>query len=94
MFIELTIIYPFKNTHQKISQLLKKQREDLLSSKKCIKYSIYNDTYLNKIIYIIKWDSKDTMKNSISTKTHKKRLEEMLVLQKFPSEVYHLEEIE
>ena len=53
MFIELTIIYPFKNTHQKISQLLKKQREDLLSSKKCIKYSIYNDTYLNKIIYII-----------------------------------------
>ena len=94
MFIELTIIYPFKNTHQKISDLLKKQREDFLSLKKCIKYSIYNDTYLNKIIYIIKWDSKDIMRNSISTNTHKKRLEEMLVLQQFPSEVYHLEEIE
>tara|TARA_B100001750_G_C15152259_1_gene420163 strand:- start:170 stop:454 length:285 start_codon:yes stop_codon:yes gene_type:complete len=94
MFIELTIIYPFKNTHSKIADLLKKQKEDLLSSRKCVEYSIYNDTYLNKIIHIIKWESKDTMKASISTKTHRKRLEEMLNLQKFPSEVYHLEEIE
>ena len=93
MFIELTIIYPFKKSREKIINLLKSQKNNLLDSNKCLEYLINEDTYSDKIICIIKWSSKDTMKTSIGNKEHRKNLEAMVSLQKFPSEVFHLNEI-
>ena len=92
MFIEMTILYPFSNTKKKLLENLEKQKEELLLIDSCVKYSIYNDTYSNKIIYIVKWISKDDMKDSIDRKTHRKRIEQIMNLQKFPAEVYRLEE--
>ena len=94
MFIELTIIYPFKKSREKIINLLKSQKNNLLDSNKCLEYLINEDTYSDKIICIIKWASKDIMKTSIGNKEHRKNLEAMVSLQKFPSEVFHLNEIE
>ena len=94
MFIELTIIYPFKKSREKIINLLKFQKNNLLDSNKCLEYLINEDTYSDKIICIIKWPSKDTMKTSIGNKEHRKNLEAMVSLQKFPSEVFYLNEIE
>ena len=92
MFIEMTILYPFSNTQKKLLDFLDKQKEELILLDACIEFSIYNDTYSNKIIHVIKWQSKDHMKNSIDKKTYKKRVEEIMKLQKFPAEVYRLEE--
>ena len=92
MFIEMTILYPFSNTKKKLLNILEKQKENFLLIKDCLEYSIYNDTYSNKIIHFIKWSSKDSMKDSVDKKTHKKRIEEIMNLQKFPAEVYRLEE--
>ena len=92
MFIQLTILYPLKSSYKKINSLLSKEKEDLMTSNKCIEYLIYRDTYSDKIIYIIKWESKDIMKNSINDKEHIERVKAMLNLQKFPAEVYYLEE--
>ena len=94
MFIELIIIYPFKKSREKIINLLKSQKNQLLLSGKCFEYLLNEDTYSDKIICIIKWQSKDQMKNAIGNKDHKKNLKAMVNLQKFPSEVYHLNEIE
>ena len=91
MFIELTILYPFKSTYKKIIHLLESQKKELDLSNKCIEYSIYKDTYSDKIFYMIKWESKEIMRNVIDEKKHKKIVEEMLNLQKFPGEVYRLE---
>ena len=92
MFIELTIIYPFKSSHKKILSLLERHKEKLSTERDCVEFNIYNDTYSDKIIHIIKWTSKDSMKLIIDNKTHKKIIEEMLNFQKFPAEVYRLEE--
>tara|TARA_Y100001970_G_C13830940_1_gene649650 strand:- start:157 stop:441 length:285 start_codon:yes stop_codon:yes gene_type:complete len=92
MFIEMTILYPFSNTRTKLVDTLNKQKQELTTLDSCIEFSIYNDTYSNKIIHIVKWTSKDEMKVSIDRKSHKKRVEEILNLQKFPAEVYRLEE--
>ena len=92
MFIEMTILYPFSNTCKKLLDCLDKQKQELILIDSCIDFSIYNDTYSNKIIHIIKWESKDAMKMSIDKKSYKKRIEEILNLQKFPAEVYRLEE--
>ena len=94
MFIELIIIYPFKKSREKIINLLIMQKNHLLTSKKCIEYLLNEDTYSDKIICIIKWASKEHMKTSIDNKEHKKNLEMMANLQKFPSEVYYLNEVE
>ena len=92
MFIELTILYPFKSSYKKIIHLLELQKKELELSNKFIEYSIYKDTYSNKIFYMIKWESKEIMKNIIDNEKYKKIVEEMLSLQKFPAEVYRLEE--
>jgi len=94
MFIEVTIIYPFGKSREKIINLLKSQKNHLLTSNKCFEYLINEDTYSDKIICIVKWGSKDEMKTAIGNKEHRKNLEAMVSLQKFPSEVYHLTEIE
>ena len=92
MFIELTIIYPLKSTYKKILNLLEQHKEKLSLERDCIEFNIYNDTYSDKIIHIIKWTSKDSMKLAIDNKAHRKIIEDMLNLQKFPAEVYRLEE--
>ena len=83
---------PFKSSYKKILRLIDSQKEELELSNKCIEYSIYKDTYSDKIFYMIKWESKEIMKTVIDDKKHKKMVEEMLSLQKFPAEVYRLEE--
>ena len=92
MFIQLTILYPLKSSYKKLIKLLNNEKEDFVASNKCIEYSIYKDTYSNKIINIIKWKSKDIMKDSIDDKEHENRVKSILDLQKFPPEVYYLEE--
>ena len=92
MFIEMTILYPFNNTRTKLLDALSKQKEELITLDSCIEFTIYNDTYANKILPIITWMSNATMKVSIDRQSHKKRVEEILNLQKFPAEVYRLEE--
>ena len=94
MFTELNIIYPNKSCNEKILDLLQKEKEKFMRFKNCIDYSIHKDSYSDKIIYIIKWDSKDDMQNSNYDNDYKTNLKEkMLLLQKFPSEVYYLKEI-
>ena len=78
MFIELTILYPFKSSYKQIIHLLESQKKELELSNKCIEYSIYKDTYSNKIFYVIKWKSKEIMKIIIDNEKHIKLVEEML----------------
>ena len=64
MFIELNIIYPNRNCDEKISHLLQDEKKKFMQFKNCIDYSIYADTYSDKIFYIIKWATKEDMENS------------------------------
>ena len=92
MLIELTLMYPFKSTRKKILDYLEKYKHDVETLDECIEFNIYKDTYSDKIIYIIKWTSKESMTEKTDEKKYKKRVEEIMNLQKFPAEVYRLEE--
>ena len=92
MLIELTLMYPFKSTRKKILDYLEEYKHDVETLDECIEFNIYKDTYSDKIIYIIKWISKEAMTEKTDQKKYKKRVEEIMNLQKFPAEVYRLEE--
>ena len=94
MFIELKILYPFKQSREEIIKLLTIQKDTLLKLKKCNEYLLNEDTYSDKIVCIIKWETKEHMKTSVSKKDYKKNLEKMVKLQKFPPEIYYLNEID
>ena len=94
MFTELNIIYPNNNCNEKILNLLCMEKEKFMQFEDCIDYLIYEDTYSDKIVYIIQWQSKESMRkvnNDNDSKTNLK--DNLLKLQKFPSEVYYLNEI-
>ncbi|MBJ48795.1 MAG: hypothetical protein CMG59_06515 [Candidatus Marinimicrobia bacterium] len=92
MFIEMNLIYPFKSTRKKIIHSLEKYKLDIEKLDDCIEFNIYKDTYSEKIIYMIKWTSWESMNENTDKEKFKKRVEEMMNLQKFPAEVYRLEE--
>lgn len=92
MFIEMNLMYPFKSTRKKIIQSLEQYKHDIEKLDDCIEFNIYKDTYSEKIIYMIKWTSWESMHENTDKEKFKKRVEEMMNLQKFPAEVYRLEE--
>ena len=95
MFTELNIIYPNKNCNQQILELLKNEKELFVKIKNCLNYSIYNDTYSNKIIFTIKWHSKEDMQiaNEDFSKQRKRYKEKLMKFQQFPTEVFYLDQI-
>tara|TARA_Y100001970_G_scaffold282483_1_gene395405 strand:+ start:660 stop:944 length:285 start_codon:yes stop_codon:yes gene_type:complete len=94
MLTELTIIYPHQSSRKTLIKLIEKQKEYLLSSGNCKEFEIYEDTYSDKIFTTSKWDSKEELKDAVDMKDHKNHLKKIVNLQKFPAEVYRLENIE
>ena len=94
MLTELTIIYPHQSSRKTLIKLIEKQKEYLLSSSNCKEFKIYEDTYSDKIFTTSKWDSKEELKDAVNMKDHKNHLKKIVNLQKFPAEVYRLENIE
>ena len=94
MLTELTIIYPHQSSRKTLIKLIEKQKEYLLSSSTCKEFEIYEDTYSDKIFTTSKWDSKEELKDAIDMKDHKNHLKKIVNLQKFPAEVYRLENID
>ena len=94
MLTEITIIYPHKSNRKTLIELIQKQKEYLLTSSSCKEFSIFEDTYSEKIFTISKWTSKEELKDAIDVKEHRKHLEKIVNLQKFPAEVYRLENID
>ena len=94
MLTEITIIYPHKSNRKSLIELIQKQREYLLNSSSCKEFNILEDTYSEKIFTISKWSSKEDLKDAIDVKEHRKHLEKIVNLQKFPAEVYRLENLD
>ena len=94
MLTEITIIYPHKSNRKLLIELIQKQREYLLNSSSCKEFNILEDTYSEKIFTISKWSSKEDLKEAIDVKEHRKHLEKIVNLQKFPAEVYRLENLD
>ena len=94
MLTEITIIYPHKSNRKSLIELIQKQREYLLNSSGCKEFNILEDTYSEKIFTISKWSSKEDLKEAIDVKEHRKHLEKIVNLQKFPAEVYRLENLD
>ena len=94
MLTEITIIYPHKSNRKSLIELIQKQREYLLNSSSCKEFNILEDTYSEKIFTISKWNSKEDLKEAIDVKEHRKHLEKIVNLQKFPAEVYRLENLD
>tara|TARA_Y100001935_G_C17157496_1_gene433562 strand:- start:463 stop:747 length:285 start_codon:yes stop_codon:yes gene_type:complete len=94
MLTEITIIYPHKSNRKSLIELIQKQREYLLNSSSCKEFNILEDTYSEKIFTISKWSSKEDLKEAIDVKEHRKHLEKIVNLQKFPAEVYRLENLD
>ena len=94
MLTEITIIYPHKSNRKSLIELIQKQREYLLNSSSCKEFNILEDTYSEKIFTISKWISKEDLKEAIDVKEHRKHLEKIVNLQKFPAEVYRLENLD
>ena len=94
MLTEITIIYPHKSNRKSLIELIQKQREYLLNSSSCKEFNILEDTYSEKIFTISKWSSKEDLKEAIDVKEHRKHLEKIVNLQKFPAEVYRLESLD
>ena len=94
MLTEITIIYPHKSNRKSLMELIQKQREYLLNSSSCKEFNILEDTYSEKIFTISKWSSKEDLKEAIDVKEHRKHLEKIVNLQKFPAEVYRLENLD
>jgi len=94
MLTEITIIYPHKSNRKSLIELIQKQREYLLNSSRCKEFNILEDTYSEKIFTISKWSSKEDLKEAIDVKEHRKHLEKIVNLQKFPAEVYRLENLD
>ena len=94
MLTEITIIYPHKSNRKSLIELIQKQREYLLNSSSCREFNILEDTYSEKIFTISKWSSKEDLKEAIDVKEHRKHLEKIVNLQKFPAEVYRLENLD
>ena len=94
MLTEITIIYPHKSNRKSLIELIQKQREYLLNSSNCKEFNILEDTYSEKIFTISKWSSKEDLKEAIDVKEHRKHLEKIVNLQKFPAEVYRLENLD
>ena len=94
MLTEITIIYPHKSNRKSLIELIQKQREYLLNSSSCKEFNILEDTYSEKIFTISKWSSKEDLKEAIDVKDHRKHLEKIVNLQKFPAEVYRLENLD
>ena len=94
MLTELTIIYPHKSNRNKLISLIEEQKNNLLKSSNCKGFDIYEDTYSEKIFTITKWSSKEDLKDAIDMKEHKTQLTKLVCLQKFPSEVYRLENLD
>ena len=93
MLTEITIIYPHKSNRKSLIELIQKQREYLLNSSSCKEFNILEDTYSEKIFTISKWSSKEDLKDAIDVKEHRKHLEKIVNLQKFPAEVDRLENL-
>ena len=94
MLTEITIIYPHKSNRKSLIELIQKQREYLLNSSSCKEFNILEDSYSEKIFTISKWSSKEDLKEAIDVKEHRKHLEKIVNLQKFPAEVYRLENLD
>ena len=94
MLTEITIIYPHKSNRKSLIELIQKQREYLLNSSSCKEFNILEDTYSEKIFTISKSISKEDLKEAIDVKEHRKHLEKIVNLQKFPAEVYRLENLD
>ena len=94
MLTEITIIYPHKSNRKSLIELIQRQREYLLNSSSCKEFNILEDTYSEKIFTISKWSSKEDLKDAIDVKEHRKHLEKIVNLQKFPAEVYRLENLD
>ena len=94
MLTEITIIYPHKSNRDTLVNLIQKQREYLLTSSECKEFNIYQDTYSDKIFTISKWESKEDLKDAVDVKEHKEHLAKIVNLQKFPAEVYRLEDLD
>ena len=94
MLTEITIIYPHKSNRKSLIELIQKQRDYLLNSSSCKEFNILEDTYSEKIFTISKWNSKEDLKEAIDVKEHRKHLEKIVNLQKFPAEVYRLENLD
>ena len=94
MVTEITIIYPHNSNRKSLIELIQKQREYLLNSSSCKEFNILEDTYSEKIFTISKWSSKEDLKEAIDVKEHRKHLEKIVNLQKFPAEVYRLENLD
>ena len=94
MLTELTIIYPHKSNRNKLIDLIEQQKKQLLQYSNCKDFSIYQDTYSDKIFTISKWNSKEELKEAVDMKEHKGHLTKIVNLQKFPAEVYRLENLE
>tara|TARA_Y100000768_G_scaffold303488_1_gene237396 strand:+ start:1678 stop:1962 length:285 start_codon:yes stop_codon:yes gene_type:complete len=94
MLTEITIIYPHKSNRKSLVDLIQKQKDYFLNSSNCKEFRIFEDTYSEKIFTISKWSSKDDLKEAIDVKEHRKHLEKIVNLQKFPAEVYRLEDID
>ena len=94
MLTEITIIYPHKSNRKILEDLIHKQKEYLLNSSTCKEFNIFEDTYSDKIFTISKWDSKEDLKEAIDVKEHRGHLKKIVNLQKFPAEVYRLEELD
>ena len=94
MLTEITIIYPHKSNRNALIELIKKQKDYLTNSSNCKEYLIYQDTYSDKIFTISKWSSREDLKDAIDVKEHKEHLAKIVNLQKFPAEVYRLEDLD
>ena len=94
MLTELTIIYPHKSNRNMLIDLIEKQKKYLLTSSNCKEFNIYEDTYSDKIFTISKWLSKEDLKDAIDVKEHRDHLAKIVNLQKFPAEVYRLENLD
>jgi len=94
MLTELTIIYPHKSNRKTLINLIEKQKQYLLTSSNCKEFNIYEDTYSDKIFTISKWHTKEDLKDTVDMKEHKAHLTKIVNLQKFPAEVYRLENLD
>ena len=94
MLTELTIIYPHKSNRNKLIELINKQKKYFLTFTDCKEFNIHQDMHSEKIFIISKWPSKDAINDSLNIKAYQKQLTQMVNLQKFPAEVYRLEDID